>query len=163
MDWKSTLSAIAPTIATALGGPLAGAATKFLASELLGDESASIESIEGAILNASPEQLASIKKLDNDFKIKMKELDVDIFNLEVQDRDSARANHKDSNTPAVLVYMLTALIAVVVYFLFTDVVPESNENTLYMLLGSLTTAWLQSVSYWTGTTRSSSDKNKLIR
>ena len=93
----------------------------------------------------------------------MKELDVDIFNLEVQDRDSARANHKDSNTPAVLVYMLTALIAVVVYFLFTDVVPESNENTLYMLLGSLTTAWLQSVSYWTGTTRSSSDKNKLIR
>ena len=70
MDWKSTLSAIAPTIATALGGPLAGAATKFLASELLGDESASIESIESAILNASPEQLASIKKLDNDFKIK---------------------------------------------------------------------------------------------
>ena len=190
MDWKSTLSAIAPTLATALGGPLAGAATKFLASELLGDESASVESIESAIVNASPEQLASIKKLDNDFKIKMKELDVDIFNLEVQDRDSARdrevkmaesgANdwmmnvtgrysrmsiydHKDSNTPAVLVYMLTALIAIVVYFLFTDVVPESNENTLYMLLGSLTTAWLQSVSYWTGTTRSSSDKNKLIR
>lgn len=162
MDWKSTLSTIAPTIATALGGPLAGAATKFLASELLGDESASIESIENTIVSASPEQLASIKKLDNDFRIKMKELDVDVFNLEVQDRGSARVNHKSSNTPAVLVYMLTALIAIVVYFLFTDVVPESNENTLYMLLGSLTTAWLQSVSYWTGTTRSSSDKNKLL-
>tara|TARA_R110002012_G_scaffold269279_1_gene453348 strand:- start:306 stop:797 length:492 start_codon:yes stop_codon:yes gene_type:complete len=163
MSWKDTLAAIAPTLATALGGPLAGAATKFLANELLGDENASIESIEAAVIGASPEQLANIKQLDVDFKLGMKKLDVDVFALEVEDRDSARSNHKNSNTPTVLVYMLTVLIAVVVYFLFTDVVPESNENTLYMLLGSLTTAWLQSVSYWTGTTRSSADKTKLIK
>ena len=163
MGWKQTLAAIAPTLATAMGGPLAGAATKFLASSLLGDENASIEDIELAVAGASPEQLAKLKLLDFDFKVKMKKLDIDVFSLEVEDRKSARANHKDSNTPAVLVYMLTALISIVVYFLFNDVVPESNENTLYMLLGSLTTAWLQSVSYWTGTTRSSSDKNKFIK
>ena len=163
MSWKDTLAAIAPTIATALGGPLAGAATKFLASELLGDENASIESIEAAVIGASPEALANLKQLDADFKLGMKKLDVDIFALEVSSSDSARSNHKDSNTPAILVYMLTALIATVVYFLFTDTVPESNENTLYMLLGSLTTAWLQSVSYWTGTTRSSAEKTKLLK
>ena len=163
MSWKDTLAAIAPTLATALGGPLAGAATKFLASELLGDENASLESIEAAVIGASPEQLVTIKQLDVDFKLGMKKLDVDVFNLEVKDRDSARSNHKNNSTPTVLVYMLTALIAVVVYFLFTDTVPESNENTLYMLLGSLTTAWLQSVSYWTGTTRSSADKTRLIK
>lgn len=163
MSWKDTLAAIAPTLATALGGPLAGAATKFLASELLGDENASIESIEAAVIGASPEQLVTIKQLDVNFKLGMKKLDVDVFNLEVKDRDSARINHKNNSTPTVLVYMLTALIAVVVYFLFTDTVPESNENTLYMLLGSLTTAWLQSVSYWTGTTRSSADKTRLIK
>ncbi len=163
MSWKDTLAAIAPTLATALGGPLAGAATKFLASELLGDENASIESIESAVIGASPEALANLKQLDADFKLGMKKLDVDVFSLEVKDRDSARSNHKNSNTPTVLVYMLTALIAVVVYFLFPDTVPESNENTLYMLLGSLTTAWLQSVSYWTGTTRSSADKTKLLK
>ena len=163
MSWKQTLAAIAPTLATAMGGPLAGAATKFLASSLLGDESASIEDIELAVAGASPEQLANLKSLDFDFKVKMKKLDIDVFSLEVEDRKSARVNHKDSNTPAVLVYMLTALISIVVYFLFNDVVPESNENTLYMLLGSLTTAWLQAVSYWTGTTRSSSDKNKFIK
>ena len=163
MSWKDTLAAIAPTLATALGGPLAGAATKFLASDILGDENASIESIEAAVIGASPEALANLKQLDADFKLGMKKLDVDVFSLEVKDRDSARNNHKSSNTPTVLVYMLTALIAVVVYFLFTDTVPESNENTLYMLLGSLTTAWLQSVSYWTGTTRSSADKTKLLK
>ena len=163
MSWKDTLAAIAPTLATALGGPLAGAATKFLASELLGDENSSIEDIELAITGASPEQLVNIKELDNQFKLGMKKLDIDVFALEVESSNSARINHKDSYTPAVLVYMLTALIATVVYFLFTDTVPESNENTLYMLLGSLTTAWLQSVSYWTGTTRSSAEKTKLLK
>ena len=163
MSWKETLGAVAPTIATALGGPLAGAATKFIASKLLGDENASIDEIENIVLNASPEQLAQIKNLDNEFKIEMKKLDVDIYGLEVKDRDSARSNHKHSNTPAILVYMLTVLVAIVTYLLFNTDVPESNENNLYMLLGALTTAWIQSISYWTGTTRSSSEKTRLLK
>jgi hypothetical protein len=163
MNWKETLGAIAPTLATALGGPLAGAATKFLANELLGDESASIEDIEQTILGASSQDLAKMKELDLEFKLGMKKLDIDVFALEVKDRDSARTNHKLSNTPTVLVYMLTVLIALVTYLLFNAVVPESNENNLYMLLGALTTAWVQSISYWTGTTRSSSEKTRLLK
>jgi len=163
MSWKDTLAAIAPTLATALGGPMAGAATKFIADKLLGNENASQDEIESAILNASPADLVKIRELDNDFKIGMKKLDIDVFSLEVKDRDSARTNHKESLTPVVLVYMLTALISGVTYMLFNAIVPESNENTLYMLLGALTTAWLQSVSYWTGTTKSSADKTRLIK
>ena len=159
MDWKKTLGAIAPTIAATLGGPLAGTAVKFLSNELLGHENATEEEVAELILGASPDELVKLKKSDHDFKIKMKELDIDVFSLEVKDRDSARRNHKHSNTPAILVYMLTGLIAIVTYMLFNAVVPESNENTLYMLLGALTTAWLQSVSYWTGTTRSSAEKS----
>ncbi len=163
MDWKKTLGAIAPTLATALGGPLAGAATKFLAGSLLRDENASIDQIEQAVIGASPEQLTELKNLDYEFKVKMKELDIDVFKIEAQDRDSARTNHKDSITPAILVYMLTALISVVIYMLFNNVVPESNENTLYILLGALTTAWMQSVSYWTGTTKGSAEKTRLLK
>jgi hypothetical protein len=59
--------------------------------------------------------------------------------------------------------MLTVLIAFVTYFLFNAEVPETNENNLYMLLGALTTAWIQSISYWTGTTRSSSEKTRLLK
>lgn len=163
MSWKDTLGAIAPTLATALGGPLAGAATKFIAGKLLGNEDAEQSEVEQLILGASPEQLAELKNLDHEFKISMKKLDIDVFKLEVEDRDSARVNHKESITPAVLVYMLTGLIALVTYMLFNQVVPEQNENTLYMLLGGLLTAWLQSVSYWTGTTKSSSEKNRFIK
>ncbi len=159
MDWKKTLGALAPTLATALGGPLAGTATKFIAGKLLGDENADDDAIESFITSANPEQLSELKKIDNDFKLEMKRLDIDVFSLEVEDRGSARQNHKHSNTPAILVYMLTGLIAIVTYMLFTSVVPESNENTLYMLLGALTTAWLQSVGYWTGTTRGSAEKS----
>ena len=163
MDWKETLGAIAPTLATALGGPLAGAATKFLANELLGDENANLEDIELSVLGSSSQDLAKLKELDQQFKIGMKKLDIDVFALEVQDRDSARTNHKHSNTPTALVYMLTVLIAIITYLLFNAEVPERNENNLYMLLGALTTAWIQSISYWTGTTRSSADKTRLLK
>lgn len=160
MSWKKTLATVAPTIATALGSPVAGTAVKFLADKFLLDgEEATEVNLEQFVLNSNPEQLAQIKSADNEFKLEMERLGVDVFKLEVQDRDSARTNHKHSYTPAILVYMLTLLITGVTYLLFNQIVPESNENTLYMLLGALTTAWLQSVSYWTGTTRSSSEKN----
>ena len=38
VDWKDVIGAVAPTIATALGGPLAGAAVKTLSNVLLGHE-----------------------------------------------------------------------------------------------------------------------------
>ena len=132
MNWKDTLGAIAPTLATALGGPMAGAATKFIADKLLGNENAEQSDIEAAIINASPEDLTRLKELDNDFKLGMKKLDVDIFELEVSSSDSARINHKDSYTPAILVYMLTGLIAVVVYMLCFNLI-HIDENHFFIL------------------------------
>ena len=40
-DWKTIVKSIAPTIGTALGGPLAGTAVKVLGNILLGNEDAS--------------------------------------------------------------------------------------------------------------------------
>ncbi|QPB08534.1 hypothetical protein [Vibrio phage Va2] len=111
INWKSILGTLAPTLATALGGPFAGAATKYLASELLGDENASEEQIASAVMNASPDVLARIKELDHGFKIRMRELDIDEKQLDIeyhkinqQDRDSARKREisTDSNANSVL-------------------------------------------------------------
>ena len=60
-DWKKVLGGIAPTIATALGGPLAGTATKFLASSLLGKDEASESELEAAIIGAIRCMSASIQ------------------------------------------------------------------------------------------------------
>lgn len=66
------LAQVAPTIATAVGGPVAGMAIKALSSALLGKETGSQSEIETAMMNATPEQLAMVKKVDNELAIKMK-------------------------------------------------------------------------------------------
>jgi hypothetical protein len=42
-SWKDIIRSIAPTIGTALGGPLAGTATKFIADKMLGKADATQE------------------------------------------------------------------------------------------------------------------------
>ena len=163
MSWKDTLSAIAPTIATALGGPFAGAATKFLANKFLGDENAPEADLEQFILGANPEQLAQIKASDNDFKLQMEKIGVDVFKLEVADKGNAREHNKDSNMPAVLSLALTVFIIGIVCALFYMEPPEGARNVLFMLLGVVIKEWSNSMHYWYGTTRGSQEKTRLLK
>ena len=71
------LGQIAPTIATAIGGPVAGMAVKALAGALGLSQDASSDDVQTALMNATPEQLAAVKKIDADFKVQMKELDIE--------------------------------------------------------------------------------------
>ena len=94
---KGLIGAVAPTIGQALGGPLGGTAAQAIA-QVLGckpDE----KSIEKAVQNATPEQLAEIKKAELDFQARMKELDVDVFKLETADIQNARQAFKGDWTP----------------------------------------------------------------
>ena len=158
MSWKKTLASIAPTLATALGGPLAGTAVKFLSNTLLGDENATEQDLESFIVGASPEQLANIKKADHGFKLEMEKLGVDVFKLESDDKKNARKEHKHSYMPAVLSMVLSLGIVGIIYLLFYTPVPESSRDVLFMLLGVVVKEWGGSMQYWFGTTRSSADK-----
>lgn len=163
MDWKKTLGAIAPTFATALGGPFAGAATKFLASKFLGQDDATEQEIENFVLGASPEQLADIKNADNEFKLQMEKIGVDVFKIEADDKKNARKEHKHSFMPAVLSVGLSLTIAGIVYMLFYLEPPEGSREVLFMLLGVVVKEWGGSMQYWFGTTRSSSEKTRLLK
>jgi hypothetical protein len=48
------------------------------------------------------------------------------------------------------------------YMLMTTEIPEKNANIIYMVFGQVLTAWAGSIAYWVGTTKSSSDKSKLL-
>ena len=76
--WGGLIEAVAPTIATALGGPLAGMATRAISGALFGHQDGSIDDIQAALLNPTPDQLATLKKIDADFKVQMKQLDIDL-------------------------------------------------------------------------------------
>lgn len=98
---------IAPTIGTAIGGPMGGVAAKMLSDKLLGRPDGTPSEISEALAFADPSQLAEIRRIDADFEIEMKKLGVDIEHIAMMDRDSARRREmvvKDV-TPTVLAYM----------------------------------------------------------
>ncbi len=162
MSWKKTLSAIAPTLATALGGPFAGAATKFIAGKFLGNENSESSEVESFILGASPEQLVKIKNSDNEFKLQMEKLGVDVFRIEADDKKNARKEHKLSNMPAIISVSLTLFVVGIVYALFYTAPPEAAENVLFMLLGVVIKEWSNSMHFWFGTTRGSQEKTEKL-
>lgn len=163
MNWKSIVGTVAPTIATALGGPMAGAAVKFLGSQFLGDENATEEKVAEFVKSANPEDLLRLKQADQEFQLQMEKLGVDVFNIEAEDKKNARKEHKHSIMPAVLSVGLTFLVAAIVSLLFYVNVPEGAREVLFMLLGVVVKEWGGSMQYWFGTTRGSAEKNKHLK
>lgn len=66
-DVLGFLGKVAPTIAGALGGPLAGLAAEFVAGKL-GMDDKSVESVTNAIAGMSGEQLVQMKQIDEDLQ-----------------------------------------------------------------------------------------------
>ncbi len=87
---------VAPSIASALGGPLAGTAVKYLSQAFFGHGNASAEELNDAMQNASPDQLVSLKQIDADFKAKMAQIGVDLERIAADDRKSARDMQKET-------------------------------------------------------------------
>ena len=128
---KSLVSAVAPTIGTALGGPLGGTAAKAISAVLGCKDDA--RSIETAMQSATPEQLLEIKKAEIDFETKMAELEVDVFALEAKDVQDARKQFKGDWTPRIVA--LLSLVGFIGYiFLVTIQPPDANSDTIVSLV-----------------------------
>jgi hypothetical protein len=153
--FKNLLSAVAPTIGTALGGPMGGMAAKML-SETLGVPN-NQKSIEQAMQTASPEELAKIKKAELEFEAEMKKLDVDVFALEAQEKQDARKHFsKDWTARIIGVAVIGGFLGYI--FLVTLQPPEQNSEALINLvlgyLGGLASAI---ISFYFGASNSSKD------
>ena len=77
-DWKALVKTVAPVLGTALGGPLAGAATAAITKAVLGSDTATEKDIEAALATASPEILLKLKEADQAFETRMTELGIDV-------------------------------------------------------------------------------------
>ncbi|MEX3935080.1 hypothetical protein AB4Y32_25365 [Paraburkholderia phymatum] len=177
MSWasvKNVVASLAPTIATCVGGPLAGMGVTALekvfgitpGSDASTDDRQDV--VAAAISGATPEQLANVRKADQDFQVQMASLgykDVEsIAALRVQDVQSARSmlTATRSWVPAALTGFLTTAVTVLVGMLFFSTVPEANKEAFFTSLGSIITAWLVSVHFWFGDTLASNDKTRMI-
>lgn len=128
---KGIVGAVAPTLGTALGGPLGGTAAKVIAG-VLGCESDE-RSIDKAIQNATPEQLAEIKKAELEFEAKMKEMDVDLFALETQDKQDARKHFSKDWTSRLIAITMVGFFCTYIAMI-TIMPPEQNSMELINLV-----------------------------
>ncbi|WP_160153332.1 hypothetical protein [Microbulbifer sp. ALW1] len=162
MNWKGLVKNVAPTIGAALGGPAAGTAVKFLADRFLGDPEADEKDLAELVLNSSPEQLAELRKLDNEFRVQMRQLDIDVFALEVDDRKDARGMAaKTSLTPQIILSSLfIAGYFGLIWALFSGqvVMTPDIEKTSTLMLGVITGAIPMILQFWFGSSQGSKDK-----
>jgi len=146
------IGSVAPTIATALGGPVAGMAVKALSGALFGHEDATADDIKTALANPTADQLAALKKIDADFKVQMKTLDIDLERIAASDRDSARnmAIMTHDLTPRILALIVVAAWGIVQWFLLHNVIDPSMRELVARVLGTLDGALMLVLSYYFG-------------
>lgn len=156
---------VAPSIASAVGGPLAGMATKAISEALLGKPDGTEDELLSAVDRVTPEQLLALKKAEHDFEIKMRELDIDIERIANSDRDSARNREikvKDI-TPKLLAAGITTGYFGVLFYMLTHGLPTTGgSEAMLVMLGTLGTAWGGVVAYYFGSSAGSKEKTDTI-
>lgn len=164
-DWKSLVKTIAPTLATVLGGPLAGAAVSALSASLLGKSDGTTDEVETAMASGSPEVLAKVIEAEKQFKLDMKRLDIDYEKVMSDDRSSARQRETQTQDPTVrrLAYVYTVGYFVTLFGLWKFGMPDDIKGEMTLLLGVLTAAQAAIMNYYFGSSASSRSKDETIK
>lgn len=168
---ESVIGVVAPTIATALGGPLAGLATAAIAKVFGFGDGVSQGQLAAAVGKASPDHLLALKNAEQDFIIRLHELDVDIERVNAADRASARLRESTSGdlwTPRLLAALSVILFAGCVVFVFwLALAGVGTTDPLVMgLVGTMigyASAKTELVyTYYFGSSAGSSNKDNLL-
>ena len=156
---------VAPTIATAVGGPLAGMATRAISEALLGKPDGTEAELAQAAANATPEQLLALKNAEQDFAVRMRELDIDLERIANEDRAGARDREVKTKdwTPRILAGLITFGYFGALFFMLMNGLPTTGgSEAMLVMLGTLGTAWGGVVAYYFGSSAGSRDKNDTI-
>jgi hypothetical protein len=158
MEW---LKSVAPTIATALGGPLAGLAVEAV-SKAIGIDPKDVQStIESGKLTS--DQIGQIKLAEIEMAARAQELGLDFEKLSVEDRKSAR--DMQSSTKSIIPSVLALSITVGFFGILVGLMTEQfkTSDALMMMLGSLGTAWTGIIAFYFGSSAGSQAKDQLLR
>ena len=160
------LMSVAPTIASALLGPLGGAAVAGL-GKIFGIDNATTTDMTKAIQSGklTPDQLADIQKLELQFKNDEAERGFKYSELEFKDRDSARnlAVQTHSITPSLLTWLVVVLVLTAEgLMLFNVVPPGADPIILGRILGTMDSALIMVLSFWFGSNSNSQRKTELL-
>jgi len=158
MNW---LEQVAPTIATALGGPLAGLAVEAVSKALgvSGDEAKNILD-EGKM---SADQIAQVKVAELELQKQAQALGLNFEQLAVQDRSSARDMQiatKSFLVPTLAIIIVVSFIGVVIGTMMgLSHIESAMAGTL---VGYLSAKAEQVVAFYFGSSAGSQRKDELL-
>lgn len=146
-DLINILKQYAPALATAVGGPVGGLVVQAIAQKLG--------------VEATPSAVTAAIQADPQVALKLAEIDVKQFELEVQDRDSARKRESEIATNAsspwlnkavtpILALVIVVVWALVQYFMLNHGIPQENRELVARVLGTLDGALMVCLSYYFG-------------
>jgi hypothetical protein len=158
-SWLAFIEKVAPTVASAIGTPVAGMAVSAIEAALgITGGDGSTDKIEQAITagQLTGQQIADLKKADQDFAAKMKSLDVDLEKLQLEDVASARQMQvaQPSPIPATLSIIITLGFLGLLSAMLAGVDVTDNQAFL-ILIGALGSGFTQVLNFWLGSTRHS--------
>jgi hypothetical protein len=157
MSW---LEQVAPTIATALGGPLAGLAVSAISKVLGVDEKDVQNTIDSGKMTS--DQIAQIKIAEIEFQKQTQELGLNFEKLATDDRKSARDMQSTTRSwiPGTLAIGITIGFFGILYSLMMGYATKSDE--LMIMLGSLGTAWTGVIGFYFGSSAGSQQKDVML-
>ena len=158
------LATIAPTIASALGGPLAGMATTAVIGALGLTPETSPTDVLKAVSQATPDQLLKLKAIEHQFIIDLKTLDINIAKLQYEDTADARNREIQTRdwTPRILASLIVGLYIGVQIAVFSIVVDPSMRDFVMRSMGTLHAALGLVLGYYFGSSVGSAHKTEQL-
>ncbi len=156
------LKTVAPTLALAVGGPFGPLAAAAIHAALGATDE---KTAEAALLNATPDQLLALKKAEQDFQIRMKELGIEEAKLSFDDTANARGREIAVRdwTPKIIAYLVILLVLVAEGSMFFVGQPKGMDGVvLGRILGTLDSALMLVLGYYFGSSAGSSHKDTTI-
>jgi hypothetical protein len=159
---------VAPSIASAVGGPLAGIAVRTISEVLLGKPDGTEAELEEAAAKATPEQLLALKKAEQEFTVRMRELDIDLERIGNSDRDSARDREVKTKDwmPRALAIVIVGGFMLTVFLVLMGYVEGMKDplmaTTVGTLIGFVSAKCEQVVAYYFGSSAGSKAKDEAM-
>lgn len=166
-----TVAQIAPVIASAFGGPLAGAGVTALEGALgvspgSSQTPAGQEAITQRLLaGLDPQTMAAMKKADEDFQALMDQHKIDLAKINEQDSENARNMQVQTRdiTPRLIGGAVVLGLFGLLGLLAFHEVPSANRDVLVAMVGALAVGFQNVLHFYFGSSAGSQGKDATIQ
>lgn len=175
-DWKRLVRTLAPAAATAFGTPAMGLAVSALSNAIFGREDASADEVATAIAggNLTGEQIQAIRAADNEFKLKMQALNIDLAKLEadtelayLEDVQNARARQVATKDPTPQIILAVLFVLWSATFAAFYLLPLPADDFVRALVvrayATVETGLTGAIAYFIGSSRGSKASGDAVR